>query len=254
MDLFWEVALVLFGYFFLFFIVGQLLENNSIVDIGWGLGFVVATIYMITRIEIEIYSLIVLAIIILWGLRLTYHIFRRNYGKPEDFRYQNFRKRWGKRFPRLKAFFHVYMLQMLFMYALLIPVILFMSSSRKYSPFIIVGIVIWLLGYFFEVVGDAQLKKYLNNRTEKGIMNTGLWKVTRHPNYFGEVTMWWGIFIITISVQYGYIGIVSPILITYLLLKVSGVPMLEKKYKDDPEYQKYMEVTPRFVPWIGKKG
>ncbi len=119
-----------------------------------------------------------------------------------------------------------------------------------------IGLFIWIIGFLFQSIGDYQLKQFVSNRENKGrIIKSGLWKYTRHPNYFGEATMWWGIFVIGLnpSSNAGLYGIFSPLIITYMLLFVSGVPMLEKKYKDNEEFQKYAKVTNKFVPWFPKK-
>ena len=116
-----------------------------------------------------------------------------------------------------------------------------------------IGVAIWIIGYFFEVVGDKQLKDFLADPKNKGkLMTSGLWSYTRHPNYFGEATMWWGIFLIAITSLSGIWIIISPIVITYLLVFVSGVPMLEKKYKDRPDFILYSKHTPKFFPWFPK--
>ena len=118
----------------------------------------------------------------------------------------------------------------------------------------IIGLLIWIIGFIFESLGDKQLKNFISDKRNKGhIMKQGLWKYTRHPNYFGEATMWWGIFIISISSKSGIYGIASPIVITFMLLFVSGVPMLERHYKDNKEFQAYALVTSKFIPWFSKK-
>ncbi|MCL6571176.1 MAG: DUF1295 domain-containing protein [Bacillus sp. (in: Bacteria)] len=117
-----------------------------------------------------------------------------------------------------------------------------------------IGLATWIVGFFFEVVGDHQLKKFTNKPENKGkLMKYGLWKYTRHPNYFGEATMWWGIFLIALSSPNGWVAIISPMIITLLLLFVSGVPLLEKKYKDHPEFKAYANRTSKFIPMPQRK-
>ena len=128
------------------------------------------------------------------------------------------------------------------------------TASGSLGILEIIGLAIWIVGFIFESFGDKQLKDFISDKKNKGlIMKEGLWKYTRHPNYFGEATMWWGIFIISFSSKSGIIGIISPMIITLMLLFVSGVPMLEKHYKDNKEFQEYAKVTSKFLPWLPKK-
>ncbi|MBN1624751.1 MAG: DUF1295 domain-containing protein [Clostridia bacterium] len=255
MDIFLKVLVVLFVYFLIFYLIAQIKKNNSIVDIGWGLGFVVAAVYsFITSALFDLTSVIVSVFVSVWGLRLFYHIIKRNWKKPEDYRYVNMRKNWEGRNPALKAFFRVFMLQMVLMYVISLPVIVSNVFEKKNSIlWIIPGIIIWLIGFAFEVAGDLQLKVFKKNQNNKGkIMKEGLWKYTRHPNYFGESAMWTGIYIMSISKGLAYITFISPVLITLLLLFVSGVPLLEKRYDGNPEYDIYKKQTSKFFPWFPK--
>ncbi|MDD3995458.1 MAG: DUF1295 domain-containing protein, partial [Bacilli bacterium] len=156
----------------------------------------------------------------------------------------------------INAYFKIFMLQGLLMSIISLPIIFFNASNlEKLNLLNIFGIIIWIIGYIFEVVGDYQLKKFIKNSNNKGkIMTSGLWKYTRHPNYFGESVMWWGIFLITINSSLGYFGIISPIFITFLLVFVSGIPLLEKKYENNKEFQEYAKKTSKFIPWFVKKG
>ena len=248
--------MIVFVYFFLFFIVAQMIKNNSIVDMGWGAGFVIIAL---ATLFLEGYyterNLLVTFLVTIWGLRLTYHIVRRNFGKPEDFRYAKWRKEWG-RWLVPRAFLQVFMLQGVMMLAISYSFVLINSYEGSGLNLLdIVGLLIWITGFFFESVGDKQLARFLKDSTNKGkVIQSGLWKYTRHPNYFGEATMWWGIFILALSVPLGWTGIISPLTITILLLFVSGVPMLEKQMMQNPEYREYAERTSKFFPWFpGKK-
>lgn len=242
-------------YFLLFFIVGTLTKNNSIVDMGWGLGFVV-TILLSSYIYPPAFTgqYIIIALISIWGLRLTYHLVKRNWGKAEDFRYANWRKEWGVWvIPR--AFVQVYLLQGVMMMAIIYPHVWSLEiREAKSSFFYLIGLGVWLIGFFFESVGDHQLKVFKSDKQNKGkLIKSGLWKYTRHPNYFGEATMWWGLYIITLDFLPFNIGLLSPILITYLLRFVSGVPMLEKKYEGREDFQLYKSATNAFIPWFPRR-
>jgi steroid 5-alpha reductase family enzyme len=240
------------------FIIGQILRDNSIVDIGWGISFAILALYSLLRgISLNgfgIRSFLVTVLVVLWGGRLAYFIGKRNIGKPEDFRYVNMRKRWGEKFKRLKAFLNVYFLQYVLMMLIGFPVVIVNNSLyQKVTIGTIIGILIWLFGYFFEVVGDKQMKDFKKNPDNKGkLIDRGLWRLTRHPNYFGEAVMWWGIFVVSIESFGSLINIISPVLITFLLLKVSGVPLLEKKYEGRADFIEYAKRTNKFIPWFPK--
>lgn len=249
-----EVILLILIYFILFFIIGTVKKNNSIVDIGWGLGFVLVSLYsLLTDGDRQIGQIIMTCLITVWGVRLFAHIILRNHGKPEDFRYAAFRRDWGKwLLPR--AFFQIYLLQGIFLYLISLPVILTTGHQGPTNlPLLIAGITIWAVGFFFEAVGDYQLKVFLHTSGNRGkLMTTGLWKYTRHPNYFGEAALWWGIFLIALSCSTSLLAVISPITITLLLLFVSGVPMLERSMKKKPGYAEYAERTSIFFPWFPK--
>jgi steroid 5-alpha reductase family enzyme len=255
MNLYLQSIGVVFIYMTIFFIVAQIVKNNSIVDMGWGLGFVVIAAYtLLASGNYNSRSVIVTTLVSVWGLRLFYHILKRNLGKPEDFRYIAMRKAWGK-WVIPTAFLRVFMLQGALMLIIAYPIIMNNSTTKgSLGVLEIIGLAIWIVGFIFEAIGDKQLKDFIANKKNKGhIMKEGLWKYTRHPNYFGEATMWWGIFIISLSSQSGIIGIISPVVITLLLLYVSGVPLLEKHYKDNKEFQAYSKYTSIFIPLIPKK-
>lgn len=250
-----DVALLIFLYFTVFFIAGTLLKNNSIVDMGWGIGFVLVAWYTATSAGFPKTAMVVMtALVSVWGLRLFYHILRRNLGKPEDFRYANWRREWGK-WVVPRAFFQVYMLQGVFMFIIASPFLLVREAAAEGPALLLyAGILVWLVGFFFEAVGDYQLKVFLKTPSNRGtLMRTGLWAYTRHPNYFGEATMWWGIFLVALSGGASLLAIISPITITWLLLFVSGVPLLEESMKKKPGYEEYARRTSVFVPWFPKK-
>jgi len=249
-----ETALVLFGYFFLIFLMGQVLKDNSIVDIGWGSGFVLAAGYSFFRsAEIGTKGMIITACISLWGLRLTYHIAKRNIGKPEDYRYVEMRKHWGRRLVLLKAFFHVYFLQFVIQYIVALPVIYGNTTKQQLTLLNWLGLFIWMIGLFFEAYGDHQLKQFKKHKENKGkIMDKGLWAMTRHPNYFGDSLMWFGIFFMAVSGFEGGWILISPLLMTFFLVFVSGVKMLEKKYEGRVDYERYKQRTSAFFPWFPK--
>lgn len=237
------------------FFVAQAKKNNGLQDVAWGMGFVVAAIFSYLYSDTNgINGLIITILVTVWGSRLSYYLFKRNWNAPEDKRYVKMRENWGDK-PKLNAYFKVFMFQMLLLLVIVQPVML--ANTSKVSNLSLInylGIVVWLVGFFFQVVGDYQLKTFLANKNrEKRLMTEGLWAYTRHPNYFGEATMWWGIFLVSFTELRSLIGIIGPIMITYLLLYVSGVPMLEKRYKGREDYDEYKKRTSKFIPLPPKK-
>jgi steroid 5-alpha reductase family enzyme len=254
-ELFVQAALIVFIYFLLFFLVAQVIKNNSIVDMGWGAGFVLlALIILVSQGAYVERNLLITLLVTIWGGRLTYYIVKRNWGKPEDFRYAKWRQEWGQWLvPR--AFLQVFMLQGLLMLVIGYPIVLVNASPQPGLNFFdYAGLLVWIIGFIFESVGDKQMAEFKKDPANKGhVIKSGLWRYSRHPNYFGEATMWWGIFLLALSVPSGLSAVISPLVITLLLLYVSGVPMLERKYKDNPEFQAYAKVTSKFFPWFPKK-
>jgi steroid 5-alpha reductase family enzyme len=235
------------------FVISLLIKRNDIADIAWGLGFVTIVIFLFTTQAPALLSVFVYILTLIWGLRLAIHIGLRSKGKPEDFRYKKWREEWGKYFV-LRSYLQVYLLQGFFMWIISLPIILVsMAKNQPISPFILVGSIVWLIGFVFESIGDYQLMLFIKQRQNKSdIMQTGLWKYTRHPNYFGEVLVWWGIFIMVLPLEYGLWAIISPITISFLLLYVSGIPMLEAKYNHNQAFQEYKKRTSSFFPMLPK--
>jgi steroid 5-alpha reductase family enzyme len=230
-------------------------KDNSIVDIAWGLGFIGVAIFTFFLKDGWINRhLIVTGLVLIWGIRLAIHIAIRNRGKGEDYRYAKWRQEWRRWFV-LRSYFQIFILQGVFLFVIALPIMLINFSYREDLTAIdFLGIGVWCIGFIFEAVGDYQLKQFKKRPENKGkIITTGLWKYTRHPNYFGEVAMWWGIFLCAVSVKNGWAAILSPLLITFLLLRVSGVTMLEKKYEGNTEFEAYSKRTNPFFPWFPKK-
>ena len=248
-------ALAVLAYMIIFFIAALIKKDNSIVDIGWGGGFIlVAVLTFFLQDGWVPRHVLVSGLVIVWGARLAVHIGKRNWGRGEDKRYAEWRREWGQWFiPR--SFFQIFMLQGILLVIIAYPVILVNHSSRPGLTWLdAAGALLWVIGFLFEAVGDYQLARFKANPEKKGkIMQSGLWAYTRHPNYFGESVMWWGIWIIALNVDYGWTAVVSPVVITLLLLKVSGVSLLEKHYSDNPKYRDYARRTNAFIPWFPGK-
>lgn len=223
-------------------------------DVAWGLGFVLmawTSFYLAGHFKMR--GLLVCTLVSIWGTRLAWHIHMRNNGKPEDYRYLAWRELWGRYF-FVRSYLQVYVLQGLLLFLITFPVFLINNSSNSSLGWTdLAGVAVWLFGFYFESVGDAQLAQFLKNSANKGkLMQSGLWAFTRHPNYFGEVTQWWGIWLIALSVPGGLFAIIGPLTITFLILKISGIPMLEKKMEENPEFAEYKRRVSIFFPLLPK--
>jgi len=241
----------------LMWLISLRLKNTSIVDIIWGFGFVLVNwvAFFLTPDSFGDRKWIINILVTLWGLRLTTHIFLRNKGKPEDFRYAAWRKQYGKKW-WWYSYLQTFMLQGGLMFLISAPLIhtQAMSTPTRLGILEFIGIIIWIIGFFFETVGDLQLEKFKQNPANKGkLLNSGVWLYTRHPNYFGDSAQWWGFYLIAAGSTFGFLTIFSPIIMTYFLIKVSGVAMLERTMADrKPGYKEYMQITNAFIPWFPK--
>ncbi len=249
-------AVVLFIFMSSVFVAALILRDNSIVDIFYGLGFISAAAVVYVRFaSAHPRQLLVVALLILWGGRLAAHLFVRHRGRGEDFRYRQWREAWGRSFvPR--SFLQIYMLQGLVILVVLSPVLAVLARPGGGLGILDgAGVLVWLLGFSFESVGDWQLLRFIRDPANRGrLMTGGLWRYTRHPNYFGEATLWWGVFLIALASGGRWWTVISPLTIDFLLLFVSGIPMLEKKYEGNPEFEAYRERTNALIPWFPRSG
>lgn len=232
-------------------------KDASIADIFWGLGFVI--IAWITGIRGQGFGLrqfIVICLTSIWGLRLAIHIGWRNWGEGEDRRYQKWRQEYGDRFWWVSLFM-VFGMQgiLLWVISLVVQAALVSNTPDPLGWLDGMGVLLWSVGFTFEAVGDWQLARFKANPDNRGkVMDRGLWAYTRHPNYFGECLLWWGMFSLALTSAENLWTIVSPLTITFLLLRVSGVTLLEKDIVERrPEYQEYITTTNAFIPWFRKK-
>jgi len=248
--------LVILGCMTILWLISLQLKNSSIVDIFWGTGFVIANwvYFALTPDGFPLRKWLIGVLVTIWGLRLSFHILRRNWGKPEDFRYQVWRNEAGTRWWWL-SFFRVFLLQGILMWIISVPLL---TAQRSAKPahlilFDFLGVIVWGIGFFFEAVGDLQLAHFKADPANKGkVMDRGVWRFTRHPNYFGDSAQWWGFYLIAAFAN-GWWTIFSPILMTLFLLRVSGVSLLEKTLEKRPGYQEYIHKTSAFIPWFPRK-
>ena len=224
-------------------------RDVSIVDSLWAVMFLLAAVaYLASVADPEIRALIVVALVGLWTVRLSTYITWRNWGEDEDQRYQEIRERNQPKF-EIKSLYLVFGLQGVLAWVISLPLLAAILSGKPLGLLDAVGILLWTVGMFFEAVGDWQLSRFKADPANKGkVLDTGLWRYTRHPNYFGNACIWWGLYVIALSAG-GWWSLISPILMTFLLLKVSGVVLLEKGITERrPAYRDYIERTNAFIP------
>lgn len=229
------------------------LRDVSIVDIYWGLGFILMAAAGALTGEAPVgRKLLVLGLVSAWGLRLAAYLAWRNLGHGEDPRYAAMRRKFGARFPRI-SLFSVFGLQCLLGWIVSLPLLVAPSSPAAplpLTPFDVAGLVVFAAGLAFETVGDLQLARFKADPANKGrVMDRGLWRYTRHPNYFGDALAWWGLWLVAASSPGGAWTAFGPALMTFLLIRVSGVPMLEYSLKRSrPGYADYIRRTSSFLP------
>ena len=237
-------------------VVSLFLRNASIVDPIWSLGFVVVgwVSFLSMRNNVDgVRTGVLLALVTIWGLRLSLHLFIRNSGHGEDFRYKAMRKKHGQKF-WLVSLGTVFGVQGVLMWIVSLPLQFGIgtSTSTAWGMFpLVLGVMVWALGFGFESIGDAQLKAFKADPASAGqVMDRGLWRYTRHPNYFGDACVWWGLFLVSFGAGgLAWLGVIGPITMTTLLRRVSGVTLLEKSLvKRRPGYEDYVRRTSPFVP------
>jgi len=237
-------------------LISILIKNASIVDLFWGFGFVLANaLYYLETDGFEIRKSLLFVLVTIWGLRLSAYLAIRNLGKGEDFRYQKFRKDYGEHRYWWISFFQTFLLQGVLMWLISAPLLgAQFYADDKLGVLDFIGISIWIIAFVFEAGGDFQLKRFKSDPANKGkVLNTGFWHYTRHPNYFGDAAVWCGYGFICLSAG-SFIPILGSILMTALIIKVSGVALLEKSLKETKsEYKEYIEKTSAFIPWLPKK-
>ena len=242
---------------FLGWLVSLKKKNVTIADSMWGAGFIIITwLTFILGDGYLVRNVIITVPVTIWGLRLSYHITRRSIGKPEDPRYTEWRNEYGNKFP-VVSLFRVFLVQGLFMWLIALSIQLAQLFPRPESLTLAdyAGLGIWVIGFIIESSADRQLAHFIKDPANRGrVMRYKLWRYSRHPNYFGETTIWWGIYVICCATEYGFLTIISPMLITYTLLKITGVSLMEQTmFKGNAEYEDYKRTTSSFIPWFPGK-
>jgi steroid 5-alpha reductase family enzyme len=241
---------VTLGLMCLLWIASVLLRDVSIVDVFWGLGFVViaGVTYALTG-DASSRKTLLLMLTSIWGVRLAAYLGWRKFGAPEDHRYQAMRDAIGPRF-WLVSLFLVFGLQGLIMMVVALPVMAGQLDRSPLDAWSALGAVLWAVGLLFETTGDFQLARFKSDPMNRGkVMDRQLWRYTRHPNYFGDFLAWWGIYFAAAS-QGTWWTVIAPLTMSVLLLRVSGVTLLERSLQRSKEgYAEYVARTSAFFPW-----
>ena len=257
-EIYLTAAVFVLGFNTILWVLSLIKKDSSIIDPFWSILFLIScAIYLLLSDDgLPNRQLLLMTLVTLWAVRLAGYLFWRNWGEPEDFRYQQWRENAGAKW-WWRSYFKVFVLQGVLAWIISVPLL----AGQYYGPEsgslgILDGlaVMIWLFGFYFEAMGDWQLARFKADPANKGkLLNTGVWRYTRHPNYFGDAAQWWAFYLIALAAG-GWWTIYAPMLMTGLLLRVSGVAMLEKTLtKTKPEYQQYIETTPAFLPWFPKK-
>jgi steroid 5-alpha reductase family enzyme len=256
-QIYFQALLMIMIMMSLLWVTSVILKNVSIVDLFWGFGFVITNIFYFISTEGFLSRKIILLILVsVWGLRLSGYLAWRNIGKGEDYRYQQFRSKYGEKRYWWISFFQTFLLQGILMWLISVPLLgaQYYGQDRNLGILDYSGIILWIIGFIFEAGGDYQLAAFKADLSNKGkVLTSGLWRYTRHPNYFGDSSVWWGYGLISISAG-SFLSVLGSLLMTALIIKVSGVTLLEKNLKEKkPEYREYIEKTSTFIPWFPKK-
>ena len=256
-QIYFQALLVIIGLMSLLWIISVIIKNVSIVDLFWGFGFVLANgFYFLSTEGLAPRKIILLILVSVWGLRLSGYLAWRNIGKGEDFRYKQFRSKYGETRYWWVSFFQTFLLQGILMWLISAPLLgaQYYGLNNNTGILDYAGILLWITGFIFESAGDFQLARFKADPSNKGkVLSSGFWRYTRHPNYFGDSAVWWGYGFICLAAG-SIIPVLGSILMTALIIKVSGVALLEQNLKEKkPEYREYIRKTSPFIPWFPKK-
>ena len=251
------IGLVILVLVTLLWLLSLRLRDASIVDIFWGTGFVIAgwVGFALTPEGYLPRKALIMALVTIWGLRLSLYILRRNWGKGEDPRYARWRREAGDAW-WWRSYFKVFLLQGILLWIISAPLLAAQRGAMpsRLTVLDLAAVLVWAVGFFFEAGGDLQMARFKADPANTGkVLDSGVWRYTRHPNYFGDATQWWAYYLVATTAG-GFYTIFSPILMTTLLLRVSGVALLERTLKETkPQYREYIETTSAFVPWFPRK-
>lgn len=241
-----NIALMLV-YMSIWFVIAKTRKRLDTVDIAWGLGFILVAWSTVIQ-SPSFHSLLIANMVALWGVRLAYHVYSRHKTGAEDKRYAELSSKWKGNF-WVRAYFSIFLTQGALLLLVSAPVTLAAGAPiSKLAWLSYIGVVIWSAGFVIEVVADKQLADFLRKKDHPRVMSEGLWRYSRHPNYFGELVQWWAIGIIALQVSYGWLGLIGPLLLTVLIVFVSGIPPIERAKQKDKDYQEYKKKTSALIP------
>ncbi|HET9174254.1 MAG TPA: DUF1295 domain-containing protein [Candidatus Saccharimonadales bacterium] len=235
------------------FVVARQRKRLDTVDTAWGLAYIVPA-SLALGFQLQASTIVIGIAVYIWAIRLATHILERNRHRSDDPRYQELSKKWGGNF-WLRAYVSIFFTQAVLVWLVSIPVVMATNTPLRHGTVLVVlGALVWVSGFLVEAVADRQLRIFLQDKRHHGhTLQTGLWRYSRHPNYFGELTQWYGIALIAASVRFGWVGFIGPVLLTILIVFVSGLPPIERRRQRDAEYQTYKRRTSALIPWLPKQ-
>lgn len=250
------LVLVLLFASFVWFAFSIYTKRNDVADIAWGVNAVIIALFAYSVTPVSLFSPagIIILLIIAWGTRLAIHLTKRKMHTIEDVRYRRFRSMWGKMFT-VRSYFAIFFLQTMLIALISLPATYtaLFGAIFTWNGIAFAGLGLWFFGFLYESIADYQLSRFLSDEKNKGrVLRSGLWAYSRHPNYFGEAVGWWGVFLLTVSFPYGLIAILSPLVITYSLLRITGIPLTEKSFEGNEAYNLYKKQVSTFIPLFRK--
>lgn len=248
----WINAVLIFVYMTLWFVAARTKKRLDTVDTAWGLGFVVLAWSIVVQ-HASVRSVVIALLVSIWGVRLASHIYLRSKKRGDDPRYVELSKKWKGNF-WLRAYVSIFLLQGALIWVVSLPIV--MAGDRVLdglSWLTLEGIALWVLGFLCEAFADYQLTLYLRKSKRPKVLDTGLWRYSRHPNYFGELVQWWAIAVIAMQTSSGLFGLIGPLVLSLLIVFVSGIPPIEKRRAKDAAYRAYQQKTSSLIPWPPKE-
>ena len=248
-------ALAVLAYMSVVYAVARKRKRLDTVDAGWGVGFVVIA-SLTAGLYLEPRTILILILVDIWAIRITNHLANRVLAsKADDARYTEISQKWAPKSYWLRAYFSIFLLQGFLVWVISLPVLFATNESLSgWQTWAVIGTLVWLVGFVVETIADRQLKNFIASpANKKKVLDTGLWRYSRHPNYFGEITQWFGIGLIACGASYGWLGLVGPITLMLLIRFISGVPPIENRKKHEPAYAEYMQKTNPIWPKFSRQ-